>query len=562
MDALLNELQEHVQRVRGSRDQMHTLLDAVVAIGGDLDLEDLLHRIVQSAVDLVDAEYGALGVLGEEGRIRQFITIGMDEVTIKLIGHYPEGHGILGLLIREPSSLRLEEIEAHSEAVGFPPGHPPMRTFLGTPVQVRDKVFGNLYLTEKRGGRQFDGDDEAVLRSLATAAGMAIDNARLYDESRHREHQLAAGAELTRALLSGEPPAQILRSLADSVREMTGADLVTLALPVANADELVVEAAAGAKADHVRGLALPTTTLAAKVYATGQTISSDALGADPRSSGGSASVIPLGPAFFVPVGGRERVRGVLQVANAPGGPQFSDAVVQMVETFADQAALALQIAEHRRDAEQLTLLGDRDRIARDLHDLVIQRLFADGLTLQATLGRLHGPPDAAERIQRVVDDLDDTIKVIRTTVFGLQHRGPTSPGGGLRSQLVALSSEATAALGFSPALRMTGLLDTDVTAEQADHLLAVVREALSNAARHARASRVEISVEAGDRELRLSIADNGRGIDSAVIRRSGLANMRSRAEELGGTLTLSRGEPGGTVLEWRVPMPGCTDSVD
>ncbi|WP_280913439.1 GAF domain-containing protein [Streptomyces sp. SAI-208] len=555
MDALLEELQEHVQRVRGGRDRMQTLLDAVVAVGSDLNLEDLLRRIVQSAVELVDAEYGALGVLGEEGSIRQFITVGMDEEAVARIGHYPEGHGILGLLIREPHSLRLEEIGAHPESVGFPPGHPPMRTFLGAPVQVRDRIFGNLYLTDKHGGRQFDADDEAVLRSLAAAAGVAIDNARLYSESRHRERQLAASADLTRALLSGEPPARTLRSLADMVREMTGADLVTLALPTGYGEDLVVETAAGRAADRVLGLTLPATTLAAKVYATGQIISSDALSEDPRSSGGSASAVPLGPAFFVPVGSQEHIRGVLQVANAPGGTPFSEAVVDMVRSFADQAALALEIAEHRRDAEQLTLLGDRDRIARDLHDLVIQRLFADGLTLQAVLGRVGGQPDNAERVQRVVDDLDDTIKVIRSTIFGLQHRDRPSRATGLRSQLAALADEATTTLGFAPALRMTGLLDTDVPAPYAEHLLAVLREALSNAARHARANSVEITAAVTDRTLQLTVTDNGRGIDPAVARRSGLANMRTRAEELGGSLTLTSREPTGTLLEWTVPLP-------
>ncbi|MFF8941604.1 GAF domain-containing protein [Streptomyces sp. NPDC014864] len=558
MDALLSELQEHVRRVRGSRDRMQTLLDAVVAVGGDLDLEDLLHRIVQSAVELVDAEYGALGVVGEEGRIKQFVTVGMDERTIRRIGHYPEGLGILGLLIREPHSLRLDDLRAHPEAVGFPAGHPPMRSFLGTPVQVRDQIFGNLYLTDKRGGQQFDEDDETVLRSLAAAAGVAIDNARLYDESRHRERRLEAGADLTRALLSGEPPTEILRSLADTVREMTDADLVTLALPVDDGDNLVVEAAAGMAGDRVRGLALPATTLAGKVFATGECISSESISSDPRSSGGSASVVPLGPAFFVPVGGRERTRGVLQVANGPGAAPFTDAVLDMVRAFADQTALALEIAEHRRDAEQLTLLGDRDRIARDLHDLVIQRLFADGLTLQAVLGRVGDQPQAADRIQRVVDDLDDTIKVIRTTIFGLQHRDRPGRGTGLRARLLTLTDEATTILGFGPSLRMTGLLDTDVPAGHAEHLLAVLREALSNAARHAHASAVEVTAEATDGTLRLSVADNGRGIDPAVTRRSGLANLRSRAEELGGGLEIGPREPSGTVLRWTVPLPAGT----
>ncbi|MFF7645833.1 GAF domain-containing protein [Streptomyces canus] len=561
MDALLDELQEHVQRVRGGRDRMQTLLDAVVAIGSDLNLEDLLRRIVQSAVDLVDAEYGALGVLGAEGRIRQFITVGMDEEAVARIGHYPEGHGILGLLIREPRSLRLEELGAHPESVGFPPGHPPMRTFLGTPVQVGEKIFGNLYLTDKRGGRQFDSDDEAVLRSLAAAAGVAIDNARLYDESRHRERQLAAGADLVRALLFGEPPARTLRSLADTVREMTGADLVTLALPMGRGEDLVVETAAGPTADRVLGLTLTATTLAAKVYATGQTISSDALSDDPRSAGGSASAVPLGPAFFVPVGSQEHVRGVLQVANAPGGAPFSEAVVDMVRSFGDQAALALEIAEHRRDAEQFTLLGDRDRIARDLHDLVIQRLFADGLSLQAVLGRVNDRPDTVDRIERVVDDLDDTIKVIRSTIFGLQHGDRPNGRTSLRSRLAALADEAGTTLGFAPALRMTGLLDTDVPAQHADHLLAVLREAVSNTARHAGATSVEIAAEATEQLLRLTVADNGRGLDPAVTRRSGLANLRARAEELGGNLALAGREPSGTLLEWTVPLPPDGDSA-
>ncbi|MFJ3714798.1 GAF domain-containing protein [Streptomyces sp. NPDC090057] len=555
MDALLSELQEHVERVRGGRDRMQTLLDAVMAIGSDLDLEDLLRRIVQSAVDLVDAGYGALGVLGEEGTIRQFITVGMDDETITRIGHYPRGRGMLGLLIREPRPLRLENLGEHPDAVGFPPGHPPMRTFLGAPVQVRGKVFGNLYLTDKRDGQPFDADDEVVLRSLAAAAGVAIDNARLYEDSRHRERRLSASADMIRSLLSGEPPEEILRSLADTVRRMTGTDLVTLALPVGTGPDLIVEAAAGEAAEKVLGLALPATTLAAKVFTTGEPITSEALSDDARRSGGSASVVRLGPAFFVPVGDSEGVRGVLQVANSPGRPPFSESALDMVLTFADQAALALKIAEHRREAEQLTLFGDRDRIARDLHDQVIQRLFADGLTLQAVLGHVRDQPTASERIARVVDDLDDTIKIIRSTIFGLRHRDRQQAAGGLRAQLLAVTDEATRSLGFAPALRMTGLLDTEVPDTHAGHALAVLREALSNTARHAGATAVEVTAEATGRTLRLTVADNGRGIDPAVARRSGLANLRGRAEELGGGFDVTRRDPAGTVLEWTAPLP-------
>ncbi|WP_234430916.1 GAF domain-containing sensor histidine kinase [Streptomyces sp. NRRL F-4489] len=533
----------------------HTLLDAVLAIGSDLDLEVVLRRIAQSAVALVDAEYGALGVLGEDGTITQFLTVGLDEATAARIGHYPRGEGILGLLVREPRPLRLADLTRHPSSAGFPPGHPPMTSFLGAPVRVRDRVFGNLYLTNKKGGAQFDADDEAVLRTLAAAAGVAIDNARLYEDARRRQRWLAAGNELTRSLLSGEEPAAVLERFTGTVREMSGADLVTLAVPVGDGGDLVVEAAAGDRADEVRGLALPASALAARVFASGETVISEAVSRDPRAEGGSASRVELGPAFLVPLGTREHVRGVLQVANAPGGPAFSDAVVDMVIGYGNQAALALEVAERRRDSEQMLVLTDRDRIARDLHDLVIQRLFAGALTLQSTLGRVADRPQVGERVQRVVDDLDDTIKIIRSTIYGLREHDRDRLGAGLRSRLVAATDRAGQALGFAPALRMTGLLDTTVPAGHADHLLAVVGEALSNAARHAGATAVDVSVAVTAAELRARVADNGRGIEPGSGRRSGLANLRCRAEELGGRFRVAANEPRGTVVEWVVPLP-------
>ncbi|MGW7821573.1 GAF domain-containing protein [Streptomyces puniciscabiei] len=554
LDVLLDDLQQQVAQVRAARDRVHTLLDAVLAVGSDLDLEVVLHRIVESAVALVDAQYGALGVLGEEGTIKQFVTVGMDEEAIARIGHYPRGEGILGLLIRHPEPLRLADLADHSASVGFPAGHPPMTSFLGAPVRVRDQVFGNLYLTNKQSGAEFDSDDEAVLRTLAAAAGVAIDNARLYEVAHRRQRWLAASNELTRSLLSGAEPAAVLDSFTTTVREIAGADLVTLAVPVGDKGELVIEAASGLPAEEVRGLLLPASTLAAKVYTSGETITSEAISADPRAEGGSASVVELGPAFFVPLGTREHVRGVLQVANLPGGPVFTDAVIDMVTGFGNQAALALDVAEHRRDTERMVVLNDRDRIARDLHDLVIQRLFAGALSLQSTLGRVSDRPQVSERIQRVVDDLDDTIKIIRSTIYGLREHGQSRRGSGLRAELVAATERATESLGFTPALRMTGLLDTVVSADRAEQLLAVLGEALSNAARHAHAGTVHVTVGVTDTELKLRVADNGRGIDPAVTRRSGLANLRKRAEELGGSFSVSANQPSGTVVDWVIPL--------
>ncbi|MGR3939058.1 sensor histidine kinase [Streptomyces sp. BRA346] len=554
LDVLLDDLQQQVAQVRAARDRVHTLLDAVLAVGSDLDLEVVLHRIVESAVTLVDAQYGALGVLGEEGTIKQFVTVGIDEETIARIGHYPRGEGILGLLIRHPEPLRLANLAAHPASSGFPEGHPPMTGFVGAPVRVRDQVFGNLYLTNKQSGTEFDTDDEAVLRTLAAAAGVAIDNARLYDDAHRRQRWLAASNELTRSLLSGAEPAAVLGSFTATVREMAGADLVTLAVPVGDKGELVIEAASGTQAEEVRGLLLPATALAAKVYTSGETITSEAMSADPRAEGGSASVVELGPAFFVPLGTREHVRGVLQVANVPGGVLFTDAVIDMVTGFGNQAALALDVAEHRRDTERMVVLNDRDRIARDLHDLVIQRLFAGALSLQSTLGRVSDRPQVSERIQRVVEDLDDTIKIIRSTIYALREHDRSRRGSGLRAQLVAATERAAESLGFTPALRMTGLLDTAVSAEQVEQVQAVLGEALSNAARHAHATTVDVTVEITDAFLKLRVADNGRGIDPAITRRSGLANLRKRAEELGGSSSVSANQPSGTVVEWAVPL--------
>ncbi|MEV6613088.1 GAF domain-containing protein [Streptomyces sp. NPDC051051] len=555
LDELLDGLQAQVAQVRATRDRVSTLLDAVLAIGSDLDLDVVLRRIAESAVTLVDARYGALGVLGDEGRIRQFITVGMDEETVGAIGHHPEGLGILGLLISNPEPLRLADLGSHPEAVGFPAGHPAMTTFLGAPVRVRDRVFGNLYLTDKRGGAEFDEEDEAVLRTLAAAAGVAIDNARLYEDTRRREQWLEASSELTRSLLSGTDPDLVLHQVAATVRALSGADLVTVAVPFDGGDGLVVEAAEGEGAERVRGLVLSPATRAAGVYRTDEPVTSGALSDEQRADGGCAAKVDLGPGFLLPLGGGEHVRGVLEVANRPGGPEFSEAVMTMISGFADQAALALEIAEHRREAEHLLVLTDRDRIARDLHDLAIQRLFASGLTLNSVLGRVSDRPQVAERIQRVVEDLDDTIKTVRGTIYALGERDRPGSRGGLRVKLLTETDRAAAVLGFSPALRMTGLLDTDVPAGHAEHLLAVLRETLSNTARHARATAVEVTAETDGTRLRLRVADNGRGVDPAVTRRSGLDNLRRRAAELGGTFTLTPNEPTGTVAEWTVPLP-------
>ncbi|WP_411149201.1 GAF domain-containing protein [Streptomyces sp. A30] len=553
LDELLEELQARLDAARGTRDHVHSLLEAVLSVGRELDLEQALYSIVQAAAVLVDAEYAALGVIGPDGkRLSEFLTVGVTEEQITHIGNYPEGHGILGELIRNPEPLRLTKLSEHSASYGFPPHHPPMNTFLGVPIRVRDQVFGNLYLTEKRGGLQFDEDDESVLSTLAVAAGVAIDNARLYEESRLRERWLRASAEITHSLMSGSERGDVLALIAERAREITGAALAVVAVPMENTDALTVELAIGQEAEAHRGLVLPVDgSLIGEAFTHGVAVASPDVSDDERITAGPPRFSGLGPAVAVPIGSGDGVRGVVLLVREAGGTVFSEQETEPLKAFAAQAAVAMELAEHRRDAEQIAVLQDRDRIARDLHDLAIQRLFATGMTLQSA-GRFIEHTEASERVLRAVDDLDETIKIIRSTIFGLREREGAS-GPGLRARAVRVAGEAALVLGFAPSVRIEGLLDTHVSKEIADQVVAVLSEALTNIARHARASRADVVLETDGREVRVTVSDNGVGIP-ADGRRSGLRNMAERAEQLSGALELSSPAGGGTTLVWRVPV--------
>jgi len=555
LDELLEELQARLDAARGTRDRVHSLLEAVLSVGRDLNLEQALRGIVEAAAVLVDAEYAALGVIGPDGkRLSAFHTVGVSEEQIARIGHYPEGHGILGELIRHPEPLRLTKISEHPASYGFPPNHPPMNTFLGVPIRVRDQVFGNLYLTEKRGGAQFDGEDESVLSTLAVAAGVAIDNARLYEESRQRERWLRAGAEITHTLLSGGGRSEVLRLIAERAGEITASSLAAVGMPMEDTGALSVEIAVGLDAEAHQGLVLPVdATLMGLAFTGAVPVTSVDVGADPRVSPEPPRFAGLGPAVAVPIGTAEgEVRGVLLLAREAGQTVFSPSETETLQAFAAQAAVAMELAQRRQDAEEVAVLKDRDRIARDLHDLAIQRLFATGMTLQSA-GRFIEHPEAAERVVRAVDDLDETIKIIRSTIFGLRSR-EGGAGSGLRARVVRVVGEAAPVLGFAPSVRMEGLVDTDVPREIADHVVAVLSEALTNVARHARAGCVDVALVAEPSRVRLSVTDDGVGIPPGG-RRSGLRNMAERARQSGGDLELSSPEGGGTRLVWWAPLP-------
>jgi signal transduction histidine kinase len=551
LDDLLSELQARLQTVLATRDRVYTLLEAVVAVGATLDLETVLTQIVEAAITLVRARYGALGIIGEGGRLAEFVPVGLADDEIEAIHHWPEGRGLLGALITNPRPLRLPDISGSPKSSGFPPGHPPMKSFLGVPVRVRNEVYGNLYLTEKEGGAEFDEEDEALLVALAAAAGVAIDNAKLYEEGRRQQRWLRASSELTRRLLSGDPPDEVLALVTQQALELSGADLVALALPTGDRQQLVIQHAAGAGAPEAIGLVFPVSaSVSGEVLTSGEAVVLEDFGHDERVARAAREHMPLGPAIILPLGAPGDVRGVFTVGRDTGAMPLAPEAVEMVQTFAAQAGIALELAEHREDAERLAIFTDRDRIARDLHDLVIQRLYATGMSLQGAMPLLTRP-EAATRVSSAVDALDETIREIRSAIFSLQSRGDARHHG-LRARVLEVVDEMTAALGFAPSLRLVGPLDEAVPADAGEQMLSALREALSNAARHAAAGRVDVTVEVGD-ELILRVRDDGTGMGQ-ITRRSGLANMAERAADLGGKLLIGPADGGGTRLDWQVPV--------
>jgi signal transduction histidine kinase len=550
LDELLDELQVRLQAVLSTRDRVYSLLEAVVAVGSSLELEVLLRSIVETAVSLVDARYGAMGVIGEGGTLAEFIPVGLTSEEIEAIHHWPEGKGLLGLLITDPRPLRLPDIKDHQPSFGFPAGHPPMKTFLGVPIRIRGEVYGNLYLTEKAGGGQFDTEDEAVVIALAAAAGVAIDNARLYDQARRQQRWLSATGEVTRHLLSGADPNEALSIITNRALEMTGADIVMLSLPMDDGSQVRIEHAAGLAAEQALGLIVPLeNSVTGDVMKSGERLSIPDYTTDSRIVTTPKAKLPIGPLEAVPLGAPGAVRGVLSAGRRPGAMPLAPAAADMLATFAAQAAIALELAEHRRQAEQMAKFEDRDRIAKDLHDLVIQRLYATGMSLQG-ITTLIRVPEVAERVSRSVDALDDTIREIRSAIFALQT--PEAQPGSVRSRILFVAQEMASALRFPPSLHLDGALDARLPEQIAEQLLTALRESLSNAARHSGASRVDVTVTA-DGDVALVVKDNGVGITPGG-RRSGLRNLEERAVELGGSLVTRPAEGGGTELIWKVPL--------
>jgi signal transduction histidine kinase len=549
--ALLQEVVDRVEGVAKLGDRIQALLQAVMSIGSHLDLAEVLRAIAETAAELAGARYSALGVLDVAGEgLSDFITVGIGEEQRQIIGELPHGRGVLGLLIREPQAIRLSDLSQHPASYGFPPGHPPMRTFLGVPILVRRQAFGNLYLTEKRDGGDFTEADEQIVHALASAAGLAVQNARLYAEAKRRQEWLEAARAITTRLLGGSAVAEVFPDIVAAARRLADADIALLALPLPDG-QVRVETVDGAEGDAVQGDILPADSMTAQVMHGGSPVLAADARTDPRVRLGALQKAGFGATIYVPLGTPDVAMGTLVVARLGERRAFDEDVLALVESFASQAAIALRLGSAAADREQLAVLGDRDRIARDLHDLVIQRLFATGMALEGAVRGME-PPEKADRVRRAVDDLDATIKEIRTTIFALQVP-ESETADSLRFSVLAACQTAAETLGFEPEVTFRGPVDTLVPASLADQLLPTLREALSNAARHANATSVTVTIAVEGEDVSLAVADNGKGLPSGG-RRSGLANMEQRARDLGGSFTAGNGPDGGASLVWRVPL--------
>jgi signal transduction histidine kinase len=549
IEELLAQLVDRAHEVIGAQERLRRLLDANRVIVSELSLPVVLHRIAEAARDLVGAEYCALGVIGADGLLEQFVHVGMNEATVRSIGELPKGRGLLGALIETPRPIRLARISGDERSSGFPPGHPEMTSFLGVPIRARDAVYGNLYLTNHREG-SFSAQDEALVGALAATAGAAIENARLYGEARHRQQWLLASAEITAALLNPTEEREPLRLIADSVLRLADADLATLVLPAGSGELLDVVVAAGQAADQLQGQRYPNPkSLVELAMQTGRGVRVGSLQDQHELSWHLREVVGVSAVMAVPMLGESGPHGAIIIGRRPGRHPFGSADLEMAEAFANQAAVAQELAAARADQQRLVLLEDRDRIARDLHDHVIQRLFAAGLIVQS-VATGEADEGAAQRLSHVVAELDDTIKQIRTSIFRLRE---ASTGPGLRSALVSAIEQIEPALGFSPTMQFRGPVDTVTSAPLVADAEAVVREALTNVAKHAAATAASLSVVVTQDRLVIEVIDNGGGLD-ASIRRSGLDNLKRRADDLDGSLTIESASDRGTQLRWTVPL--------
>lgn len=550
---LAHKIHEQLDELLTARDQMEQLLRVFVEIGADLDLDATLDRIISAARKLTSAPYGAVAIRDPEGRLISFVHRGMDAETVQRIGHLPVGKGVLSVSLLDTPTLRMDDLNTHPAGVGFPEHHPSMRAFLAVPITIRGTVFGNLYLTHDDPARVFAESDEVAARALAFAAAVAIDNAQLFERERTSVKWMEASREITTALLSSaEPHRRPLLLIAERACALTGAEQAIVLvpidadLPVDEVDTLVVSAAVGLHAAEVTGQCVPVDdSTSGAVFRSGKPLITEALSYPIHAF----TDVGQRSAIVMPLRADDVVAGVIAVARGPDEPAFDSNDLELVRDFATHAAIALALAAGRENARLRTILAERERIAHDLHDHVIQRLFAAGMDLQGTLARARSP-EVADRLNRTLDDLQTIIEEIRSTIFRL--KSPLARDGGFRQRIQRVVADLTESRDIVTSVQMFGPM-TAVGDELAEHAEAVTTEAISNAIRHSGASRLTVEFSVADM-FTVVIIDNGCGIPVDNPRRSGLANMTRRAEQLGGTCEITSPSEGGTRIHWTAPL--------
>jgi len=519
-----------------------------MALASELSLPVLLQRIVELAAEITGAGYGALGVIGPGGDLVDFLTTGITDAERAAIGPLPRGRGLLGALIEDARPLRLDELSRDPRSAGFPANHPPMHSFLGAPVRARGHVFGNLYLTEKSDGPDFTVEDEEALITLATQAGIAIANARLHEEVRLRERWLQAVRDTTAAIIAGSEADDVLRRVARSARDLANADIATVVTPDSG-DVMRISIAEGAHAEKLEGLPVSMTgSVSADVIRSGRPVVLDDPLTDRRAQKAVLDLGLIGPTLVVPLTVRGAPYGTLAVLNLSGGRRFDAEDVRLVESFAVQASLGLDYSRTQRELRRLSLVEDRERIAKELHDGVIQSLFAVGLSLQGTAA-IIGERRVGDRIQDAVNEIDRAIGDLRSYIFGLRPHVLASTRG-LGEALDQIAHEFQSTTGVTTVVELDESLEEPLAAN-AVHIIQLAREALSNVGRHARAQTCRVSLRRHSGSGLLEIDDDGQGFDvTDASGRSGmgLANLRSRTASIGGDLEITSVPGEGTTV--------------
>lgn len=534
-----------------------------MTLSSELDLDSLLQRVADLAREVVGASYAAVGVLRDEGMLARFVFSGLSREQANEIGDLPEGRGVLGALIEEGRPLRLHQISDHPRSYGFPEHHPPMRTFLGVPIVVRGHVYGRLYLTEKEGGSDFTKDDERIALTLASQAGIAIENAHLYEEIRARSGELARRIQemssverLGDLLISGTSITDILHSTVQEAVQLTGATQSALSLAETGSGDLVIRSALGPSADALIGLRLEAGT--AKAHAVMARLKGEIaedLTSDPEMH--ESTLAKLGrprTGAFVPLVIDERAIGVLAVYGRETGESFSDDDLTILQILANQAAIALENDRLTVALRDLAVLEERERISKELHDGVIQSIYSVGLSLQGSLSLLERDTESSrKRIDAAIAELDNVVRNVRSYIFELRPRLELERGFAETVRELARDLEVNTLASAHVDLDSGACAALEESAEA--HVVQIVREILSNIARHAQATEVGVVCRRVDGAVELEITDNGLGFDPSLVKRGhGLTNIEDRARQLGGTVAITSLEPQGTIHTLRLPL--------